>query len=329
MSKISDEIANDFLDLLNGEPGNLKKKYDEKLVDEFNEIITGDPKDLQKKYQNEAYEKYLEKFSSTVHLWRLDDKQWVKNRKSIWERIIDREKQEDDDFVKSYWEEAGRFFLRAKPRKNDNELYVYRRMAYTPFTSVGQIRELYMKEHVSLRRNLHEQLLTYARRTYRSVHEEFHRAQLIAEALYCEDYVAKKELMGHAKKPKFSVYHPSDFIVSYTSEVINYLKRSKSDYLDNLRQVHNQHWTGHERSFSEVTIDYFLGALEYAVFNDSDEYGGVINDRGIKGVNEMCTLIESYKPDIEDENRHKYIENAYAKIINNDVINKIRERPNK
>lgn len=329
MPKIYDEIVNDFIDLLNGETTNLKKKYDEKLVAELNEIMTGNPKDLQKKYQNEAYEKYLEKFSSTVHLWRLGDKQWVENRKSIWERIIDREKKEDSDFVKSYWEEAGRFFLRAKPRKNDNELYVYRRMAYTPFTSVDQIRELYMKEHVSLRRSLHEQLLTCACRAYRSVPEEFHRVQLIAEALYCKDYVAKKEPMGHAKKPEFSVYHPRDFIISYTSEAINYLKRSNSDYLENLRETHNQHWTGHERSFSEVTIEYFLGALEYAVFNDSGEYGGVINDLGIKGVNEMCALIESYKPDIENENRNKYIENAYISIINNDVIKNIRERPNK
>lgn len=71
MPKIYDEIVNDFIDLLNGETTNLKKKYDEKLVAELNEIMTGNPKDLQKKYQNEAYEKYLEKFSSTVHLWRL------------------------------------------------------------------------------------------------------------------------------------------------------------------------------------------------------------------------------------------------------------------
>jgi len=332
MSKIPDEIVNDFVDLLNGDTEKLKKKYDAKLVDEFNEIMTGDPEEQQKKYESEVNEKYLKKFASTIHLWKLDDKQLVENRKSIWQKIVDREKKEDGGFVKSYWDEAGRFFIRAKPRKNDKELYVYRRMAYTPFTSVEEIRELYMKEHVSLRRSLHEQLLTYTCRAYRAVPEEFHRVELIAKALYCKDYVAKKEPIGHAKKHKFSVYYPRDFIITYTSEVRSYLKRSSLDYLENLTKVHNQHYTGHERSFSEVTIEYFIGVIEYAFYNDSDEHGGVINDLGVDGVIEICRLIESYSPDINDKNRDLFIESAREYIINNESIKKIRgnpEQPNK
>lgn len=326
MSKKLEELTNDFVDLLNGETDKLKKKYDKEVVGEFNEIFTGDPKDLQKKYKNEAYDKYVEKFYSSIPLWKLDDKQWVNCRKEVWDKIIEREKEEDKGFVKSYWEEAGRFFLRAKPRKNDSEIYVYRRMAYTPFSSVEEIRELYLKEHISLRRNLHEKLLTYTSRTYRAVPEEFHRVKLIADSLYCKEYVAKKDPMGHAKKPKFSVYCPRDFIIDYTGEVRNHLKRSDSTHLEKLSKIHNQQWSGHERSFVEVTIDYFLGCLEYAVNNDADEYGGVINDIGIKGVNQICELIESYSPDINDKNRDNYVEVACDTILKNDAVKKVRAR---
>jgi hypothetical protein len=325
MSKDSNEMLNDFMDLLNGETDKLKKKYGGKLVGEINEMMTGDPKALQKKYRDEAYEKYIEKFASTIHLWKLEDKQWVSNRKAIWEKIVDGEKKKDRDFVKSYWDETGRFYLRAKPRKSDNEIYVYRRMAYTPFTSVEQIRELYMSEHVSLRQNLHEQLLTYTSRAYRAVPEEFHRVQLIAEALYFKDYVARKEPMGLDKKPKFVVYYPRDFIISYTNEVRNYLKHSNCDYLEDLRRVYNQHNTGNERSFSEVTIEYFLGVLEYAVLNETDEYGGTIEGSEIEGVKEICSLIESYNPDIKDKNRDKFIERASEIILNNQFVIKVRE----
>ncbi|GHA03206.1 hypothetical protein GCM10008090_10240 [Arenicella chitinivorans] len=326
MSKTLEEVANDLVDLLNGETDKLKKKYDKNVVDELNEIFTGDPKALQKKYQNEAYDKYVEKFSSSIPLWKLNDKEWVHCRKEVWQRIIEREKGERNDFVKSYWEEAGRFFLRAKPRKNDSVIYVYRRMAYTPFSSVEEIRELYMNEHVSLRRNLHEQLLSYASRTYRAVPEEFYRVKLIADALYCKEYVAKKSPMGHANTPKFSVFYPRDFIIRYTGEVRKYLNRSDSTHLEKLSQVQNLQWNGHERSFAEVTIDYFLGSLEYAVNNNTDEYGGVITETGIEGVNQMCELIESYSPDIHDENRDKYVEVACSSILENDAVKKVRAR---
>ncbi|MEM7469439.1 MAG: hypothetical protein AAF387_21515 [Pseudomonadota bacterium] len=93
MSKKSDELVHDLIDLLNGETAALKEKYGEKLVDEISEIAATDPKVLQKKYQDEAYNAYLKKFASTVHLWQLKDKQWLANRKAVWEKIIAREKE--------------------------------------------------------------------------------------------------------------------------------------------------------------------------------------------------------------------------------------------
>ena len=297
---------------------------EKELLDELSELFTKDPKELQKKYQNEAYEKYFDKFRPYIHLWNLTDKEWVRRRKEVWGKIVEREKQEDKNFVKSYWEEAERFFLRAKPRKSDNELYTYRIMAYTPFQSIDDIVELYLKEHVSLRHNLHENLLTYASSFYRAVPEEFHRVQLIAEALYTRDYVAKMEKMGHDQSPDFVVYYPRDFIKCYSSGVRNYIKMSSADYLKNLKDIHNQHYTGHERSFVEVTFDFFLGSLEYAMSDNAKEFTGTINDRGIKGIKEICTLIESYEPDIQDEFRDNFIEKSRNYILSNENVNKIR-----
>lgn len=85
------------------------------------------------------------------------------------------------------------FLFELSRAKNDKEIHLYRRMAYTPFSSVDEIRELYFKEHISLRRNLHEKLLKYTSRTYRAVPEEFWRVKLIADALYCRDFIAKKD----------------------------------------------------------------------------------------------------------------------------------------
>lgn len=329
MANGSDRMLKNFIDLLNGDTENLKNKVDGNLVNELHEALTGDPKQLQEKYRNEAYEKYLEKFKFTIHLWKLKDEQWVSRRKRVWERIIEREKIEDSNFVKSYWNEAERFFLRAKPRKNDKEIYLYRRMAYTPFSSIQEIREIFSNEKVSSKRFVHDNLLGYADRIYRAVPEEFHRVQLIADALYSEDYATKKEVMGHNNDElKFIASYPRDAIIRYTSAARNYIKRSDSAYLKKLREIHNQHWTGHERSFSEVTVEYFLKALEYALTNNINEYGGTINNLGVEGVNEICNLIETYSPDIKDENRDRYIEYASEKILRNPLVKEIRN-PNK
>ena len=103
---------------------NMNNEHKE-ILNEFVKMFTKDHKELQKKYKNEAHEKYLGKFSPYAHLWNLTNKEWVKHRKDTWNKLIEREKAEGRYFVKSYWENIERFFLRAKPRKNDEEIRLY------------------------------------------------------------------------------------------------------------------------------------------------------------------------------------------------------------
>ena len=142
-----------------------------------------------------------------------------------------------------------------------------------------------------------------------------------SNAWQTNDYVAKMEaMMGHEQKPDFVVYYPRDFIVSYTSEARLYIKRSSSNYLEDKS---HQCYTGHERSFIEVTLDFFLGTLEYVISDSAKEFTGTINDLGIKGVKELCALIESYAPDIDNKYRDDFIENARKHLLSNQNVKKV------
>lgn len=274
--------------------------------------------------EEEDYQKYIDKFRQNIPLWKTDDKEWLAQRKRSWSKIIEREKLDNSNFVKSYWDAEGRFFIQAKPRKSDKEIYLYRRMAYTPFNSIDEIVHLYLKEHVSLRQNLHDQLLTYASYIYRSVPDEFDRVKLISKALYSADYVAKMEPMGRSQKNEFTVICPRDFVILFTGEVRNYINRSNAQYLDEIQRNGNQHYNGHERSLVEVTFEFFLGSLEYSISDNAKEFTGVINDLGIRGVKQICELIEAYDPDIKDKNRDAFIEKSKDLILKNEFVQKIR-----
>ena len=320
MSQKKGDVINDLIDLLSGDGQKHESKYGKKMVDQFTEFATEDPKQLQKQYQDEKYQSYLSKFAHLVHLWRLDDPTWKKTRKEVWEAILAREKREDRHFVKSYWEAAERFFLRAKPRKADNEIYLDRRMSYTPFTSTEQIIELYMNEHKSLRRNLHEKLITRVSSTYRAVPQEFHRVELIAEALYSADFLEKRASLDESGQAELGITYPRDFIVSYTGAARNYLRYSHHEHIKSAEEVANRYYTGSERNFCEVTIDYFLSMLETAVLDQTGENVNKINDLGIKGVKDIRVLVDSYDPDIQDANRDRYVENAHKLILENEIV---------
>ncbi len=112
-----------------------------KLVDELVDLFTEDPKATRKRLLQEDFDKYKSKIAPYLHLWRVKDKEWVEHRKEIWQKIIGLEICERGDyFVKTYWDKEERFFLRGKPRKNDKEIYVYRRMAYTPSRNAAMLK---------------------------------------------------------------------------------------------------------------------------------------------------------------------------------------------
>ena len=98
-----------------------------------------------------------------------------------------------------------------------------------------------------------------------------------------------------------------------------------------LELTRNRFKTGRERSFVEVTLDYFLGALEYTLTDKPEkqsgrikDYGaGTINNEGIKRVKELYALIETYSPDIKDENREAFIAKAREQIPTNEYVKKV------
>ncbi|MEM7469438.1 MAG: hypothetical protein AAF387_21510 [Pseudomonadota bacterium] len=196
-------------------------------------------------------------------------------------------------------------------------------MAYKPFSSVDEIRALYMREHTSLRRDLHDQLLIYVARTYCAVPEEFHRVALIAEALYRPEDAAKKEPIGHENKPEFVVTYPRDFIIKFTREARNFLKLDNSAKRERLQQNNNRRGAVSERSFVEVSIDYFLAVLNYAETNETEEYGGNINKKGIKGIVDLCDMLETSKVDLSNEFRHAFIEQAKNSILKPEAVKRI------
>ena len=281
--------------------------------------------EIQKKIEESEYRKYLSKFDKHTGLWKLDDANWVKNRNETWEAIKERELKEYPKTPKSEIGQKERFYLRAKPRKTDRELYVYQRITLSPFEGVEDIREIFFNEHVSQRRNLHEQLLTYASRMYRAVPNEFHRVELISEALYCSEFLAMKEEMGYDKRLDFVVTRPRDFIIKFAWEATQFLKISKLDNIHDLKSRNNQHWSGNERSYVEVSIEYFLGNLEYLIRNANGSKSDSINELAINGIKELCSEIENYSPDFDAHNRDAFVESARTKILGHDLISDIRE----
>jgi len=290
-------------------------------LNDFKELFTSDPKELQKKYQNEAYEKYLGKFRPYIHLWNLTNKDWVKQRNEIWDRIIAREKLESGHFAKLYWETEGRFFLRAKPRKSDSEIYAERMVAYIPFSDVYQIREIFNAIYVSNKAGVHSKILRYANSIYRAVPDEFHRVELIVNALYSKDYVAKKELNG--KKETLIVSNPRDFIIQYLVEARNYIKRSEKKHLDKLKNIHNQNYTGNERSFVEITHDFFVGSLEHALDEKFTSHSECLRDDSIAQIKEFIDLITNYAPDVSNVHRDDFIEKSRTVFLENVSVNKV------
>lgn len=99
-------------------------------------------------YQQQKYEKYCSSFALYLPLWRVDDKDWVAQRKQAWRAIEERQKQEDQFFVKAEWDTLGRFFLRGSPRVSDKPLPTDKQIRLIPFASTEQIVELFRAQHV-------------------------------------------------------------------------------------------------------------------------------------------------------------------------------------
>lgn len=262
-------------------------------------------------------------FESIRHLWRVDDEDWLNRRLYSWWRIIEREAQDSREKLnKSYWDATERFFVRAKPRKTDKKMYIYRRMAYTPFDQTDQIIDLFSHQHTSLKKDLHRQLLKYASKRYRSVPHEFCRVELIAEALYSKEFVAKTEHTDTSDREMFIVENPRDFSIGYLNDTRNHLERSTFAYLNKIHEINHFSYTGVERSYVEVTMDYFLGSLAYSVEHEK------IDERLINGVKKVCDLVENYSPDIENKYRDEFVENAEARILSDSFVNLVRGMSN-
>ncbi len=299
-----------------------EKESMKQAINELREVFTNDPKELQKKYQDEYFEKYKSEIDVFKHCWRLDDKEWLAQRKHAWETIVDLEKREDPrKFSKSYWDRLGRYFIKASPRKSDDRLYTYIQLAMTPFENPAQLTDHFETLKASNKKQVHEKILTFANNLYRSVPEEFYRVRLIADALYNSNFLRKTEPQGHARREKLVVMPPESFIWHFMSTTRNHLNRSYKGYLLERRSHKNnpQFYTGNERSFVEATIDYFLESVEFLMEERAEDLGNIVDI-----IAEGCETIELYDPDIENKEKDRFVAEAKAKILGNSLIEKIR-----
>jgi hypothetical protein len=280
-------------------------------------MFTSDPRALQQKYRDEASQKYDSLIEPFRHLWKLDQPDWLSNRENIWKSIVEREMLDDgDDFVKSYWERLGRFFVKAKPRKSDDHLYEYIRLALTPFENPNELVEHFEKRNPSQKKAIHRELLFYADRMYRSVPQEFHRVELIATALFNKAYIGKTEPQGPWQTEELVVVDPVDFVYKFMGETRNHLDRARKLRLKELRKHHDQHYNGKERSFVEVSIDYFLSAFEQLMVDREGE----VPARLLTKIQNGLRAIEEYKPDVKNEFKDAFVAQCRENILKNDLI---------
>lgn len=268
-----------------------------------------------KQHRQQEYEKYCNSFSHYLPLWKVDDKEWVAQRKQTWNAIADREKQEDQFFVKTEWENRGRFFQRGKPRINDAVLYPDERIRLTPFDSVDQILEFYRAEHVSHRGRLHENALRMTSYRLRACPAEFHRVELIAKALYNPKWVGCKEPMGIYDRHDYVVTCPRDAVRCYVIDARRHIRYSESSSREEVYRRSKKRFTGQERSYVEITIDYFLSSLAIALDDSYTGYGEVLDQSDFEDMHELAKLAYAVKPDAGNPHTELFIQQMKDRVI--------------
>lgn len=334
MPKEIDDILNALFGSQQDDISGSDKEHLDAIKKDLQLLTSSDGKEVRKSIIDDDYEKYMNKIRPFVHLWKLKDKQWVEQRNAIWKKIAEREENEKGDrFKKTEWGAYSRFFLKAKPRKSDAELYDYKRIAMTPYETPEELVNDFENRGSNHKSDLHEQLIKFTSSFYSAVPEAFHHVEFIAKALYNRDYVGKVEEFSPGCFD-YVIFRPRNFVSFYASSTMDYLNLGKNDYLEYKR---NRFKTGHERSFVEITIDYFLDTLEYTLTDKPEklsgrikDYGtGTLNDSGINGVKEISSIIESFSPDIKDKNREIFIEEAQEKILKNEYVLQVLAMPEK
>ena len=203
--------------------------------------------------------------------------------------------------------------MKATPRKSDEHIYSYERYTYTPFTTIEQIKSVYESTKENSRANLHKNWLFSADRFYKTVPREFYRVKLIADAIYNAEYVAKCS-PGANYFHALQVVEPIDFIYRYARGVSEYIKLSSEKYLARQRKRDITMLTGKERSFVEVTMEYFIENLNFSI---DSEHSARIDKEVIR---KMCDSLISYNPDVENTSKDEFVKTAQSRLVQHSFI---------
>lgn len=278
-------------------------------------------------YQQQKYEKYCSSFAQHLPLWRIDDKDWVAQRKKAWSAIEEREKQEDQFFVKAEWEALGRFFLRGSPRVSDKPLSTDKQIRLIPFESTEQILEIFRAQHVSHRQGLHEKALRLTSHMLRACPDEFHRVELMARALYGTEWVECKEPMGIDHKPGYVVTYPREAVRCYLSDAASHLRRSESAYREQAKRKYNSQFTGLERSYVEVTVEYFLQSLAVALDESRTSFGEDLDRSDFEAMHDLVKIADTCRPDAGNPHIESFLQQLRETIIPHRLFQKALSVP--
>lgn len=164
------------------------------------------------------YERHCELYSEFKCLWKVDDEQWINDRKTSWRNRLEEigntphNKYIGEFYV--YGKEPPSFFEDEETGERDHiEFQFHHRLAYTPLETIEQVQSFYEKDQRNLKRN-HE-TSQYVSGCLAGMPERDEKVKLVTQALYCDKYFKQeKEISG---EKCLVTIDPQDFVIGYSS----------------------------------------------------------------------------------------------------------------
>lgn len=218
---------------------------------------------------SQNYHRNCEFYDEFKALWRLDDGEWLSKRKEAW-----RDKVKDEG-VDPFTQVLGEFYVfGTEPASHieDEEtgerqrlpFEFYHRLAFTPFTTVDEVRDFWNKivSQLGGDHKKHGKAL-YVAGALRGLPERDKMLKLITEALFCDQYFMVQEKLNGRKYSK--TINPDDFLIGYSSVAFMFQDMEKYQW-----------------DYRCFTFDYFMKCVCYC-----DEHNVLDTPRSKKALPRM------------------------------------------